>query len=150
MAVLFAVDGGFHLYHLIVPLGKAGNLYSGAVGDLFVQQKQQFFPQNFCHHLPFRLVGGHVLRKKLGALGEVVLQHIQKCFHPLTVFGGDRHHGIEAVFLAVELDDLQQFFLLFQCVLLVDRQHSGAPQGLDPLDQLLLRFTHVRNGLYQQ
>ena len=50
--------------------------------------------------------------------------------------GGDGHHVVEVVGLAVDLDDLQQPVLLRHGVRLVDGQHSGTAQGLDPGDQL--------------
>ena len=41
MALLFAVDGGLHLDNLVVPLGKAGDLYGRAMGNFLIQTQQQ-------------------------------------------------------------------------------------------------------------
>ena len=63
---------------------------------------------------------------------------------------GPSGHGGEVVGLGVGLDDLQQLLLVLQGVHLVDDQHRGAAQGLDPGDELRLWGADVGDGLHQQ
>lgn len=63
MAGLFAVNGGVHIHHAGIPLGKFSDLNGRAVGNFLIQTQQQFLPQQLTHDLPLRLVGALTVRK---------------------------------------------------------------------------------------
>ena len=120
------------------------------MGDLPLKQAEHLFPQNFRHHLPLRLVGGHVLREQLGAFGQVADEGVHQLGHPIPLLGGDGQDGVKVELLLIGVDNLQQLVLLFQRVNLVDNQHPRHLQRLHPLHQLQFRCAGLGDGLYHQ
>ena len=150
VAGLFAVDGGVHVDDAVVPLGKAGDLHGGAVGDLLVQAQQQLLPHQFPHHLAFRLVAGLAVGEELGALRGILPQLLHQVLQAVAGVGGDGNDGVKAVpGLVVGGDDGQQL-CLFNGVDLVDAEDGGDMLLLNALDQGQLRAAHMGNGLHQK
>ena len=124
VAGLFTVDHGFQVNNTAVfPLGKALNLNSGSVGNLTVQAPQELFPDDFCHDLPFGLVGDHAVRKELRPLLGVFFHLGEQFVKPLIVSRGDRDHSIKVKYGAVGSDHREQIFFAFERINLVDHKN---------------------------
>ena len=149
MAGLLAVDGGIQIDDAVVPLGELVNFHCRAMGNLPVKAPQQLLPDDFCHHLTLRLVGGDVLREQEGAFHRVLLAHSQQILHTVAGLGRNGHDCLEIRLLGINADNFQQLFL-FHGVNLVDGKHHRAMVCLDFLEQSFLLGPQGSNWLHHQ
>ena len=150
MAGLLAVDRRLHVHDAVVPLGEAGDLHGGAVGDLLLQVPEHLLADDLRDDLALGLVGAHALGEEPGALHGVLLAGLQQILHALAGLGGDGNDGLECKGLVVGGDNGQELFLVLHLVDLVDDQNGGDPQLPEAGDQRLLLGAEVGNGLHQQ
>ena len=149
MALLLTEDGDLQIDDAVFPLGELGDLDGGAVGDLLIQAAQQLLPHQLRADLPLGLVGDHVVREEMRALGGVLLQLVHQLLQSLAGLGGDGQDGIKVTGRAVDGHDLQQPGL-FHGVDLVDEQQSRDPGLPDALDERLLLGADGGHGLHHQ
>ena len=152
VAGLFAVDGHVQVDDAgVLPLGEAGDLHGGAVGDLLFQAQQHFLPDDLGAHLGVGLVGGHAVGEQLGACRGIDPQLGHQVVQTVAGAGGDGDNGVKpGIHGTVGGNNLQQVVLFLHGVDLVDAQHTGQALLGDALEQDLLRLPHMGDGLHQQ
>ena len=163
MGIPFAIDGGVNFHEMIIFLLHGHHFHAHAVGHFIPQIPQGFFPDQFGADIPFRLIGEHIIRKILGADGQMRRQLLFQFLHPIAGAGADGQDGVIAGILEgindgqqilgllhIDLVEHQHFIYLFMAHFLHDGAIMGADgshihqhqQGVDALHGLFNGFHH--------
>ena len=113
----------------------------------FLPEGPQLFPEDMASDQPERQMMAEIMREKLLLLLDKEIPHGTAVEITRFAERDDEVVEVEATIyceknshkgITVDLDDLQQLVLLGEGVRLVDGQHGGTAQGLDPGDELPL------------